>query len=586
MQGMFDEDFYEKLQNIMEETENQGKSEEEIWDESYHAEFPNHRQARREGEDENDALNAVHNLDDNFVETSSRGGHSSNDTSTKKKGTSTKSKKEEEPEEPTRKCSMVDFIEMAEALLSFHAWYKLGTHKHGREALQDIKKAIARMLTMVRYYCPRKKGNGWKIQKFHDLLHLAVDMQRFGCPANFDAGPHESGLCYWAKLPAMTAQTRGYNCFAKQVCSRLYEFQCFARARRLLKIKGVRDIHLPDLSRKDDDMNRSESLPILGGQRFFIFDIANGSSQIQANHFPPSVFHATETGNPVSNLTVHPVLETFLRGQKSLAEEFVTENQLIRIDPQFSRRVGSGEEPHKLWQLFTECKLSLQQPRQRCVTLRCHPDFRGEGPWYDWVIAVIPALSTDSLRVVPCKILAFLRSSPKEPKSEKEKGDVFLIVHPCLGKQDIADRGKLCRRTVCEYGDGASVLLEFFHLDYLYSTDEPDRPIPPPRKNSRPAEPWARQTEPALLTPNLRIISVKQIKDTCLVIEENPGIHEAIQQSEKSFRLLQSVAVQSTKDLQEQKLEEIRSDSSVRSFFSKDRVMAVRKRTLWAKKFV
>jgi hypothetical protein len=44
-----------------------------------------------------------------------------------------------------------------------------------------------------------------------------MDIERFGHPSNFDAGPMESGLKYWAKLPALTAQMRGYNTFVKHI---------------------------------------------------------------------------------------------------------------------------------------------------------------------------------------------------------------------------------------------------------------------------------------------------------------------------------------------------------------------------------
>jgi hypothetical protein len=45
-----------------------------------------------------------------------------------------------------------------------------------------IRDSVARMLAMVRWYCPWKKGNGWKRQKFHDKLHLAIDVEHFGAP--------------------------------------------------------------------------------------------------------------------------------------------------------------------------------------------------------------------------------------------------------------------------------------------------------------------------------------------------------------------------------------------------------------------
>jgi hypothetical protein len=141
-----------------------------------------------------------------------------------------------------RKCSANEFTELAEALLCFHAWYKMGVLKIGPDGKINtsvIRTSVARMLGMVRWYCPRKKGKGWKLQKFHDILHLAVDMERFGHPSNFDAGPMESGLKFWAKLPALTSQMRGYNTFVKQVAWRTFEFQCFAKAMRKNGINGV-----------------------------------------------------------------------------------------------------------------------------------------------------------------------------------------------------------------------------------------------------------------------------------------------------------------------------------------------------------
>ena len=161
-----------------------------------------------------------------------------------------------------RPCSMQDFTQLAEALLSFHAWYKLGTSTlvNGKFDPSFIGASVAKMLAMLRWYCPRKKGNGWGIQKYHDLLHMAIDMQRFGPPRNFDAGPMESGLRTWAKLPAQTSQTRGYTIFAQQVAARTHEFLCFNKAMRSNRISGKptgvtkkRNKSTPDPPQEDED---------------------------------------------------------------------------------------------------------------------------------------------------------------------------------------------------------------------------------------------------------------------------------------------------------------------------------------------
>ena len=52
---------------------------------------------------------------------------------------------------------------------------------------------------MIRSFVPHKDGNGWKIQKFHELLHLAKHIDDYGSPLNFDAGTGERGLKEWVK---------------------------------------------------------------------------------------------------------------------------------------------------------------------------------------------------------------------------------------------------------------------------------------------------------------------------------------------------------------------------------------------------
>jgi len=47
------------------------------------------------------------------------------------------------------------------------------------------------------------ESNGWKLQKFHDMLHISRDMKMFGCPPNWDAtSPREHNLINFAKQPA------------------------------------------------------------------------------------------------------------------------------------------------------------------------------------------------------------------------------------------------------------------------------------------------------------------------------------------------------------------------------------------------
>ena len=103
-------------------------------------------------------------------------------------------------------------------------------------------------MAMLKYYVPRKKGNRWKIQKFHDLLHLPEDMDHWGSAKNFDISALESALRYWAKLPTMTSQMQGYSDFVCQVAYWIEESCILARARRENFVYGEWESAIPNLT--------------------------------------------------------------------------------------------------------------------------------------------------------------------------------------------------------------------------------------------------------------------------------------------------------------------------------------------------
>jgi hypothetical protein len=71
-----------------------------------------------------------------------------------------------------------------------------------------------------------------KYKKLHELLHIASDIAMFGCPQNYDAGPGESSLKTWAKLPARTALKQGAAVFSESVARCLHKTACFSRMER------------------------------------------------------------------------------------------------------------------------------------------------------------------------------------------------------------------------------------------------------------------------------------------------------------------------------------------------------------------
>ncbi len=88
-----------------------------------------------------------------------------------------------------------------EMILSFHAWYKCGSPYlvGGEEGVLVVDHA-----------------NKWKLQKFHDILHISRDMHMFGCPQNWDAGPGEHNLIEFALFWIMTQNLPGTEIYIEK----------------------------------------------------------------------------------------------------------------------------------------------------------------------------------------------------------------------------------------------------------------------------------------------------------------------------------------------------------------------------------
>jgi len=111
----------------------------------------------------------------------------------------------------TDKKSVPQLLEVLEGLLTFDAWVnqtvfwdsKKPDDKDAR--LMSIKKLMKMCKDRIK---PLKKENPFRFPKFHEMLHLLDDMNRFGSPRNFCAQRPESLLIQAAKQPGRRAQKR------------------------------------------------------------------------------------------------------------------------------------------------------------------------------------------------------------------------------------------------------------------------------------------------------------------------------------------------------------------------------------------
>ena len=372
---------------------------------------------------------------------------------------------EEEEEVMDNPCSLDDFIFLAEALLCFHAWYKLGSPfpwVDKVEAQAKVQASIRQLLAMILAYMPRRTGNGWKIQKFHDLLHLSKDMAMFGSPLNFDAGPYESSLRFWAKRMGKTTQKRGYKIFAKQVGDRIFEYHCMGKARRDMGLMG------------DDD-----GLPAL--------------TQPASHLGPISLPEPKPVFEIVTDPTTRVVTCNWLAGNSK-------------------KRKGSVDIHPSIIGYFTDSKKDPEQPmaprygytrlKAGDVLYRAHPNFHNEGPWYDWSYVAFDRDFDDypfdvdssddsatrpmhSPEYIPVKILCFLGDGTGDGET------ALALVHCCEWRENSFDD---------------TVITEMWDLEYTL-----------PGKDKR-----HRKYRKAVI----RCVHASALTSSVFVVEESPGVKE------------------------------------------------------------
>jgi len=108
--------------------------------------------------------------------------------------------------------------------LAFYSWYKRGEPfpVNDDASTSAVKRCLSILLSTIKEFTPRNHGNGWKLQKIHEILHLPIDIYMFGSPQNYDNSPTEHGLIETAKRPADHVQ-KSTSLFISQVTKCLLE---------------------------------------------------------------------------------------------------------------------------------------------------------------------------------------------------------------------------------------------------------------------------------------------------------------------------------------------------------------------------
>jgi hypothetical protein len=203
--------------------------------------------------------------------------------------------------------------------------------------------------------------NGFKIQKFLECCHFLQDHLRHGPTAEHNSDQGERGLKHWGKKVAVTAQKRSDATFKGQVVRNVQELEILDILDNSCKmIHG--DGGILGSSQKPAALKTTEETEMGCSGKNFVFQITPAGS---------AIYRVTDTRTGAVNR--EPVTLFPKQILHWLDNSF---RQVLRATP--------GRPQTLSVQLVTEIKLFNPENKEFEI-VRAHPDYRGEGCWYEYV---------------------------------------------------------------------------------------------------------------------------------------------------------------------------------------------------------
>jgi hypothetical protein len=385
------------------------------------------------------------------------------------------------------KCSFTNFIQLIEIFLSFHSWYKSTTPfpwnlDHEKSLLLSIRK----MLLRLKHTFPRNEGNGWKLQKLHELLHLPIDVTNFGSPKNFDTGIMENRLIHVGKRNAKLTQKRGTKIFTEQLGNRIYEQMLFRKTCRCLKIDDNETIqNLEDIYETDTENDDIESIEGINNDNSIIKNIIKIHCTIGRTS---DGYFQLAKDRPDYKIILHDDNKSNgLFSVEPLINNLTNDN----IPPMIMNKIAEylSSINATVANCYTTIIFCQNNNQQNKIIFRAHPNYQKK-QWFDWAMVKFESSVSDEERAIydrknnvtpaypygmyPSKLLSFFEVN----------NSYKALIHSCHYKKS---------------SEEDSVLTERWYMEYATQNE-----------NNK--------------TAVLHVIDIESIYDSVYVIQETPGL--------------------------------------------------------------
>ena len=436
--------------------------------------------------------------------------------------------------------------EMLETLLLFDAWAGNGpfwAFDNSDEMVEKYEKKISALIRNLVVNFPREEGNGWKLQKTHEMLHLPRYITMYGSPMNYDSGQGESALKQTAKKPARNAQKRSLEEFEEQVGRRIHEASLKRKARNLMtsletcEVEAIRRVrhrcstidHPNDfVAFEGNGQSAAEAGGVthtgsesygIGGMSSRSFVVNNVKTVLQLRYFYLSIF---QQAGKVQARIVQATKHT----KTTILFPVVLQNAIARFVERVGFPVGLGEITINGFSEAARYRLSTRDPTSHVtergwvkqMLIRTHFDYQGKGPWHDWVMTSWDDATTGGKSceddepqstLFPAKVLAiFYIAVPDEMLPViQQSGAIEYVGKPLFLLHCCTKVGTM--RNSTGSNSRSSKITEKYLLEYTRSAK-----------------------------PVFRVEPIDIVEKQCFCFQETPGLQETANTSQRTVRLL------------------------------------------------
>jgi Plavaka transposase len=251
-----------------------------------------------------------------------------------------------------------EVLQVFESILCFDAWlnkshyWETSDPESVAQEMAATKSSIRKFMEMCKEHIPIEKETAWKKPKFHELLHVVDDMERYGSPVNFCAQRPESLLIPAAKRPGRRSQKRHIGS--------AYELQSAQRLTYSFIIDSVHTrIWESDMDNNQNSLNFEN----------------NVGAEDMDDKIETSVYQGTDQA---TFGRVRRILVGNKRYQYEVEWETRTRSDFMKLPVELLKFVCDSFEDGETIRFCTEYRRDVHK-------FRCHPSYQSDGAMYDWM---------------------------------------------------------------------------------------------------------------------------------------------------------------------------------------------------------